>query len=93
MDRLLKPKVISSPFIHCYLYIKEHIYYTVRAENESSHCEKCQTRAIIIENEMPVMLSREKYCWSDEVLRVQLQKKKETFKIESSAKLVSSNTD
>lgn len=70
MDRHLKPKVISSPFIHCYLYIKEHIHYTVRAKNEPSHSEKCQTTALIIKREMPVILSREKYCCSDEPLKV-----------------------
>lgn len=40
---------------------------------------KCQTKTMIIKKEMPVMLSREKYCWSDEVLRVQLQEKKGNF--------------
>lgn len=55
--------------MHCYLSIKEHLHYTVKTENEPSRSEKCQTRELLIEKKMPVMLSSEKYFWS-EVLRV-----------------------
>lgn len=57
MDQFLNPKVIFSPFTHCYLYIKEHRYYTARAENYPSHSVKCQTAALIIRMEMQVALT------------------------------------